>query len=626
METPARKTLLPLSVGALGVVFGDIGTSPLYTLRECFSPQHGLSYTFPDVAGILSLVFWALTLVVTVKYVTFIMRADNQGEGGILSLLALIIGNRDIKKTVFPIVVVGLTGMSLLLAEGMITPAITVLSAVEGLKMAASGMQPFIIPISIIILIALFFIQRRGTGFIGVIFGPLMIVWFLSIAALGINSIIKSPEILWAVNPWFAMQFFMTHKIAGVLVLGAVVLAITGAEALYADLGHFGKSPIRLAWLALVFPSLVLNYFGQGAAVLRHGEAAVANPFFYIAPSWALFPMIAIATIAAVIASQALISGAFSLVQQAMQLGYVPKMKIIHTSYATHGQIYMPVINYFLMFACIFLVMFFRSSSNLASAYGISVMGTMTCTSILFFIMSRQVWRWPLALSMVICMVFFVVDGTFLSANANKVMSGGWFPVVVAIVFFTVMQTWKRGSTEIHRIMSAGSVPFDNFLNGLAHKQYAVTRIPGTAVFMIGNPKNKLSVLLHHLKHNKSLHESVILLSFAFDKVPSVARSERLSIVRHIEGFCEIRARFGYMESPRIDEVIELCNENGFTLNVYQLSFFVGRISLSVSEKPGSGNWPRRLFRFMHRNAESAIDYFGIPPGRVIEVGTQIEL
>ena len=333
-----------------------------------------------------------------------------------------------------------------------------------------------------------------------------------------------------------------------------------------------------------------------------------------------------IATIAAIIASQALISGAFSLVQQAMQLGYVPKMKIVHTSYAMHGQIYIPTVNFALMFACVFLVLFFKSSSNLAAAYGISVMGTMTCTSILFTVLSRQVWKWPLMLTLMVCIEFFIVDLSFFSANVYKVANGGWFPIIAAIVFFTLMQTWKRGSTEIHRIMSAGSVPFDNFLMGLAKKQYDVVRIPGTAVFMIGNLKNKLSVLLHHLKHNRILHETVIMLSIGFEKVPSIDPGERLTITRYTEGFVEIRTRFGYMESPKIDEVIDLCNKNGFSLDAQQISFYVGRVSIGISDKPGSARWPRKLFRFMHRNAESAIDYFGIPPGRVIEVGTQIVL
>lgn len=626
MDTPDKKRLFPLAIGALGVVFGDIGTSPLYTLRECFAPHYGLTYSYADVCGILSLIFWALVLVVTSKYVTFIMRADNQGEGGILSLLALIIANKEQKRPIVAIVVVGLIGMTLLLAEGMITPAITVLGAVEGLETAAAGFKPFVIPITIIIIVALFLLQRRGTGFIGIIFGPLMILWFLVIAALGINSIVQSPEVLWAVNPYFAVQFFLTHKLAGAIVLGAVVLAITGAEALYADLGHFGKKPIRLSWLFLVFPALILNYFGQGAAVLRHGAEAVANPFYYLAPSWALYPLIVVATIAAIIASQALISGAFSLVQQGMQLGYIPKMKIVHTSYAMHGQIYIPAINTALMIACLFLVLFFKTSSNLAAAYGISVMGTMTCTSILFTVLSRRVWQWPIVITVLVCTVFFVVDLSFLSANISKIASGGWFPLVTAILFFTLMQTWKRGSTEIHRLMSAGSVPFDNFLTGLSKKQYDVVRIPGTAVFMIGNLKNKLSVLLHHLKHNRILHETVILLSIAFEKVPAVDPNERLTITRYTEGFCEIRTRFGYMESPKIDEVIALCNKNGFDLDAQRISFYVGRVSLYIGDKPGASWWPRRLFRLMHRNAESAIDYFGIPPGRVIEVGTQIEL
>ncbi|MBI4977950.1 MAG: KUP/HAK/KT family potassium transporter [Spirochaetes bacterium] len=624
-----KKAIAPLSLGALGVVFGDIGTSPLYTLRECFKPAHGLTFSFPDVVGVASLIFWAIVMVVVVKYVVFIMRADNQGEGGILSLLAHIIhsSSPDQKKSkrYSLIIIVGLVGTALLLADGMITPAISVLGAIEGLKTASPGFERYIVPLAIVILTALFLFQRSGTARIGIVFGPVMVIWFLTIGTLGLVSIIRSPEVLWGLNPWYAVRYFLIHKIAGVLILGAVVLAITGAEALFADLGHFGKRPIRIAWFALVFPALILNYFGQSAAVLRDGAAAIVNPFYYIAPSWALYPVIIIATAAAIIASQALISGAFSLVQQAMQLGYVPKMKIVHTSFDMHGQIYLPTLNYFLMAACIFLVLFFKSSDNLASAYGISVMGTMLSTTILFFVVTRQVWRWKLIAALPVCLLFFVVDALFLSANISKIVTGGWFPVLAAVIFLTMMQTWKRGSLEIYRAMSVANVPFDNFLNGLAGNQYDVTRLSGTAVFMIGNLNNKLSVLLHHLKHNRMLHETVILMSIVFERVPSVSPGQRLDIKRYQEGFIEVRARYGYMESPRMEDIIGLLNTSGLSLNIHQISFYVGHISLAISKRSKAA-WGRHIFRLMHRNAESAIDYFGIPPGRVIEVGTQIEL
>lgn len=575
--------------------------------------------------GILSLVFWTIMLVVIFKYLIFILRADNDGEGGVMSLLALILSRKKIAAGFSAVVLLGLVGTSLLLAEGMITPAISVLSAIEGLEIATPGLQMYIIPLALVILFFLFTIQKKGAAHIGRLFGPVMVVWFSVIAVLGVVSIAKAPQILKAVSPYYAINFFHEHGLAGIIILGSVVLCITGAEALYADIGHFGKKPIRFSWCVFVLPALLLNYFGQGAAVLVHGDSAVSNPFYFLAPSWFLYPLIVIATAAAVIASQALISGAFSLVQQVMQLGYLSKLKIIHTSGDMHGQIYIPSVNYSLMFCCMFLVLFFRTSSNLASAYGISVMGTMVCTSILFFVVTRH-WRWNIVFSVTLILIFLSVDCSFLFVNLSKIRTGGWFPIVVAVILFSVMKTWKWGNMEIFKFMSAANIPFENFLSGISSSKYEITRIKGAAIFMVGNPASKLSVLLHHVKHNKVLHEQVILLSVGVEKVPFVHDSNRLQIKKYDHGFSEIRALFGYMESPNIFDIIKLCNAKGYSLDAYQTSYYMGRVTLKAKPARKFMSAVKALFFFMHRNAYSATEFFALPPGRVIEIGAQIEI
>jgi len=623
---PLSGRMLQLGLGAVGVVFGDIGTSPLYAVQQCFSPEHGLQYDAANVLGVLSLVFWAIMIVVTFKYALFIMRADNHGEGGVMSLLALVMDREGSGRRTAIIVVAGLIGTGLLLADGMITPAISVISALEGIKLVAPTFTPWIVPLAAVILAVLFLFQRRGTAKIGQVFGPVMMVWFAVIALLGLSSILRNPGVFAAVNPDYAVAFFMRHGPRGFLILGSVVLAITGAEALYADIGHFGKSPIRMSWFAFVLPALILNYFGQGAVILREGAAAAANPFYALAPAWFQLPLVFIATAATIIASQALITGAFSLVHQAVQLGYLPKLRIIHTSSDMQGQIYVPLVNTFLMVACIMLVLFFRTSDALASAYGIAVTGTMICTNILFFVVARSSWNWKLWQILPLCILFMVVDCSFFSMNLVKVFSGGWIPLLAGAFFLLIMQTWKWGTRRISKFMAEGSIPLDALLADLSAHPGMIGRIPGTAVFMTGNPANRLSVLLHHLKHNHVLHEQVILLTVITESVPYTEISRSLSVNGRGEGFYEVKASYGYMQSPDIHEIVEYLNAQGFKLDVNSISYFVGRVSLRVEEKRRGVPFVARLMRFMHRNSEPATDWFKLPPGRVVELGTQIPI
>ncbi|HCM38397.1 MAG: potassium transporter Kup [Bdellovibrionales bacterium GWB1_52_6] len=621
------RSVFKLTIGALGVVFGDIGTSPLYAIRESFHPEHGLVLTPDNVLGILSLVFWSLTLVIVLKYSSFILRADKGGEGGITALLALLLPKFTEQKNTalrFLVIVLGVFGTGLLLGEGVITPAISVLSAIEGLEVATPAFQPFIVPLTIIILLILFSVQKRGTGLIGAIFGPTTLIWFLTLAGIGIPWILRRPEILNAVNPLYAVQFFAEHGWRGFFILGSVVLCITGAEALYADMGHFGKKPIRAGWYFVVFPALLLNYFGQGAVILERGEAALGNTFFALVSGWWIYPLVFISTAATVIASQALISGAFSIAFQSVQLGFLPRTAIQYTSREQEGQIYVPKINLFLMVSCIALVIAFGSSTRLAAAYGIAVTGTMTITSILFFLVARHVWKWPLVPVSLLVLVFLITDISFFSANLVKLAAGGWIPVLIAICVLSIMTTWKRGRTSVADRMRTSAVGLDVFFKKL--DESPPPRAKGTAVFMTLTKDIAPSVLLHHFKHNQILHEQVLLVSVITEHEPEIPMMERVRVTDLEHGFVKVIARYGYMENPRMDEILSRCEASGLRIERKRISYFLGRESFVTTGDSGMALWRKKLFVFMSRNARSAAEYFSLPADQVIEIGSQIKI
>jgi len=618
------RALAATALGALGVVYGDIGTSPLYALKECFAPEYGLAPTASNVLGVLSLIFWSLNFVVSLKYLTFIMEADNRGEGGIMALLALLRPRRR-RAGVRPLLAgIGLFGAALLYGDGVITPAISVLGAVEGIGVAAPQLPPWVVPIvSSGILVALFMFQRRGTARVGAVFGRVMVVWFASIALLGITGIVRHPEVLAAVNPWHAIDFFLRDGLRGFLILGAVVLVVTGGEALYADMGHFGKRPIRLAWFAVVLPALVLNYFGQGALLLDSPSAAV-NPFYSLVPGWALYPMVAVATAAAVVASQALISGAFSLTRQAVQLGYCPRVTIRHTSRTEIGQIYLPGVNRLLAVACILLVLSFRSTGSLASAYGIAVTGTMTITTILFCVVARDRWHWPRWRILAVGALFLSVDLAFLGANLVKIAKGGWFPIVIALGVYLVMTTWKRGRQIVATILSDSSLPMDLFLSDIARRQ--PPRVPGTAVFMTSNSTGVPVVLLHHLKHNKVLHQTVVIMSIEGEEIPQVPGDERVTVEALGDGFYKVVGRYGFMETPDVPALLASVERQGLHARPSETSFYLGRETLLPGGPAKLAGWRKLLFILMARNAQSATAFFNLPPNRVLELGAQIQM
>jgi KUP system potassium uptake protein len=622
-EKDSRSYLLRLGVGAIGVVYGDIGTSPLYTLRECFHGTHPVAASRDNILGVLSLVFWALMFMVSFKYLGFVMRANNKGEGGILSLLALATskGDQSSRGNAF-LICCAIFGAALLYGDGMITPAITVLSGVEGLEVATPVFKPFIIPITVGILVGLFSFQHLGTGRVGGIFGPVMCVWFVTIAMLGIYGVVKAPGVLAAISPWYGAKFLIQTTREGFMVLGAVFLAVTGAEALYADMGHFGIRPIRRAWFWFVFPALLLNYFGQGALLLNNPDAE--NPFYQLAPRWAVYPLVVIATCAAIIASQALISGAYSITMQAVQLGYMPRMEIRHTSSLERGQIYLPQINMLLMLACVGLVLGFRTSSNMAAAYGIAVTLTMIMTSILFYFALRRVWGWPVWKAALLGTVFLIPELVFFAANALKITHGGWFPLAVAIAIFTLMTTWKTGRRLIRQRLQAGYLPFDLFLQDL--KANPPRRVAGTAVFLAGNPNGTPVALLHNLKHNKVLHNRVIVLTMVTDEVPHVDPTKRLEITELTEGLHRIIGHFGFMEEPNVPKLLELCSERGIDYRPMETTFFLSRETIIPSPKHGMAIWREKLFAIMSRNAQSATTFFGLPANRVVELGIQVEM
>jgi KUP system potassium uptake protein len=614
-----------LTLTALGVVYGDIGTSPLYALRECFKAEHGIHPTVGNIIGVLSLILWTLILVVSVKYIVFILRADNRGEGGILALLALLLQQRrraDDQPRRFALIALGLFGAALLCGEGVITPAISVLSAVEGLKVGAPALAQFVVPITVVILLGLFMAQRFGTAFVGSAFGPIMLVWFVTIATLGIRAIAVRPDVLLAINPWYGVRFFAEHGVAGFLTLGAVVLCITGCEALYADMGHFGKRPIRIAWFAVALPALMLNYFGQGALLLRDPLAAL-NPFYLLAPAGFQLPLLVIATAAAIVASQALISGAFSLTQQSVQLGYSPRMQIVHTSEKVAGQIYIPEVNKALMVGCLLLVLTFRDSSALSAAYGIAVTGAMTITSVLFAVVARQRWQWSKPRVLTVVSFFLLMDLSFLGANIVKVQHGGWVPLVLAIAIYTLMSTWKRGRAELGALQESVAMPLDTFLASIGRNP--PVRVKGTAVFMTSSHEGVPVVLLHHLKHNKMLHETVVLLSVQTRGIPEVGPDHQLTFEPMGQGFFRVVANYGFMQSPNVPEVLAQAALRGVAIPPMDTSYYLGRERLVLSNRAKMSRWRKRLFALMSRNARSATEFFQIPPNRVVELGAQIE-
>ncbi|MEO6418138.1 MAG: potassium transporter Kup, partial [Polyangiaceae bacterium] len=603
-----------LALPALGVVYGDIGTSPLYTVKECFLGEHAVAASAANVLGVLSLIFWALTFTVTIKYLGFILRADNHGEGGILALLALVPESKakdaKLRRPGF-ITLLVLFGAALLYGDGVITPAISVLSAIEGLEVATTVLKPAVVPLTIITLLLLFLVQKRGTAGIGRVFGPVTLVWFIVIGALGLRAIISNPGVLVAIDPRHGVNFFLTNRTHGFLVLGGVVLAITGAEALYADMGHFGAGPIRRSWFAVVLPALFLNYLGQGALLLSHPELK-ANPFYALVPTWALYPVVGIATAATVVASQALISGAYSLTQQAVQLGFFPRITIVHTSKDTEGQIYIPEINNLLLVSCIGLVFAFKSSTALAAAYGIAVTGTMAITSIVWYVVATKRWGWPFWKAALPAGAFLFVDLSFFCATATKFADGGWFPILMAIGIFTVMTTWSAGRRHLARQMADAMLPLDQFLADVAGRQ--PVRVKGTSVFMASNPHGVPPILLHHFKHNQCLHEQVVLLTVLSLHKPDVPAEDRVRVEKLVEGFYRVTVKFGFMQSPDVPAALQDCARQGLKILPERTSYYLGRETLLPTGKAKMWRWRKTLFAFVSRNSVPATAYFGLPP------------
>jgi KUP system potassium uptake protein len=623
---PHRPTSsrIALTLAALGVVYGDIGTSPLYAVKETFNPSHGISLNTENILGGLSAIFWALMIVVSVKYVILIMRADNKGEGGIMALLALASSAvKDHPQWRPTIMLLGVFGASLFYGDAVLTPAISVLSAVEGLEVGTAAFKPYVVPIAVGVVIALFALQRKGTSVVGALFGPITALWFLAIAALGVAAIARNPEVLRALDPLHALAFVTQHGWASFVVLGAVLLAFTGAEALYADMGHFGKGPIRIAWFGLVFPALILNYFGQGALLIA-SPSALENPFYLLAPAWALYPMVVLATAATVVASQATISGTYSLTRQAIQLDYLPRMQVQQTSAKEIGQIYIPGANLVLLFVIIAVVLGFGSSSKLASAYGVAVTGTMLVTTFLTFFVVRFGWGYPLALCIAATGFFIMVDMAFFSSALLKVAEGGWFPLALGAVVFIVMTTWRRGRVLAIAAQRRTSIPLAPFLESLS--VHPPIRVPGTAVFMAGDPEGVPNALLHNLKHFKVLHERVVFVTVVTRNVPWVPASERIVVEPLGRGFYRLRVDFGFMDRPDVSATLDLCKDRGLAFDLMQTTFFLSRTTVIPTHREGMALWRERLFATMARNARTAADYYNIPPNIVIELGTKIEI
>jgi KUP system potassium uptake protein len=618
------KHLATLSLAALGVVFGDIGTSPLYAIRECFHGEYSIPVTTDNVLGVLSLLFWAIILIVSIKYLTFIMRADNEGEGGILALTSLIISHSKKNRSErWFLVGIGLFGASLLYGDGMITPAISVLSAVEGVQIVAPEFSTLAIPVTIVILIGLFLFQHNGTAKVGALFGPIILVWFAAIGVLGFNEVIQQPRILMAISPFYGFEFLLNNHIHGFLVLGAVFLSVTGAEALYADMGHFGRRPIRLTWVVLVLPALLLNYFGQGAFLLGSPESS-GNPFYSLVPSWGLIPMVVLATMATIIASQALITGVFSLTQQAIQLGYLPRLTIKHTSASHIGQIYVPSANWTLMFCTVGLVAGFGSSSRLASAYGVAVTATMLISAILFYYVARDLWQWNKVAVNLLVGLFMIIDLSFFGASMSKLFHGAWFPLVIGFFCFTMMLTWKQGRSLLLNQIQERTLTLSEFADSLAIQ--APLRVNGQAIYLTANPDIVPIALLHNLRHNKILHSEVGLLHFSTERVPRVADSRKVEVTSLGDGLYKIIARYGFMEYPNIRHVLALANRQGMHFKADAISFFLNREKIVAVMKTKMSMWRKKLFGLMARNALSASSYYDLPSGQVIEIGVQVQI
>lgn len=619
-----KRSLLALA--ALGIVYGDIGTSPLYALRECFSPAIGLTTAPSTIFGILSLLIWALLLVVTVKYLWVVMRADNQGEGGILALMAL--AHRDEGAPLFPqrlspLVILGLLGAAFVYGDGIITPAISVLSAVEGLNVATPRFNQYIVVIAVSILFGLFAVQIKGTGHIGRVFGPIMLLWFVCLAVLGIRSVIQSPHILESFSPLHGIRLLVEHPWQGFVVLGSVFLALTGAEALYADMGHFGRGPIRLGWYTIVLPSLLLQYLGQGALLLREPDA-VANPFYLLAPSWLIYPLVGLATIATVIASQALLSGAFSLTQQAIHLGYLPRMGIQHTSAGHIGQIYVPVVNWFLFIGTISLVLLFGSSTNLAAAYGIAVSGTMVITTLLLYVVARHSWHWSVLVAGTMTGTFLLIDLGFFSANVLKIWQGGWLPLVLGLALFTLMTTWNGGRVLVTNYLRLTMPPLAQFLKDLLARH--PVRVPGHAVFLTQSHESTPPAFLQNVQHNKVLHEFVVFLKIVTARVPLVPRAQRFEIGQFAPGIYRVTVRHGFMETPDIPVLLQQCHEQGVPVDLSDTTFFLSRINSLATPKPGMALWREHLFVFLSRNSRRTSSFLGIPSEQAVEIGVVVDI
>jgi KUP system potassium uptake protein len=626
--SPSRwfdKKLFLLAFGSIGVVFGDVGTSPLYAIKECFHGKHAIIPDPANILGVMSLVFWSLMIVVSIKYVTFILRADNRGEGGIFALLGLLAASdKTISATLkATLMFAGIIGAGLLYGDGVITPAISVLSAIEGLEVATKAASPFVMPLTCVVLVFLFLLQHRGTKHIGRLFGPIMVIWFVAIAGFGLIQILDEPRVLLAVNPVYALHFFMRNSTHGIIVLGSVVLCITGCEALYADLGHFGKNAIRLSWLGFVCPALLCNYFGQGALLLGHPEMNV-NPFYGMVPSVLLYPMVGLSTIATVIASQALISGAFSLTQQAVQLGLCPRIHIVHTSSDMQGQIYIPLVNYTLMLACLAVVIGFKESSGLAGAYGIAVTGTMIITSLLYFLVLTHCWKWSLVKAIPLVGIFVMFDVAYISGNLFKIADGGWFPLLVAAIIAMAMTTWQKGREELYRKLVGARFPIDSFLSELPKS--GLPRVPGTAVFMTLSPVGTPPTLLHNVKHNHILHEKVVFLSIISADTPTIPSDEQIKLDDLGQGFYRVEAFYGFMQKPNVPQVMKMVAKYGLVTEPMTTTFYLGRETLLTGGRSKMMRWRKAIFAFMSRNAGNTTAYFGIPANRVVELGTQIEL
>ena len=626
MPADENSRLAKMSLAALGIVFGDISTSPIYAIRECFHGEYGIAPTHDNITGVLSLMFWALVMIVGMKYLIFVFRADNKGEGGVIALTALVRGKIDRPskgRVTLGFVALGLFAACLLYGDGMITPAISVMSAVEGIGIVTPMFEAYVIPLTIVILCVLFLIQKHGTEQVGRLFGPVILLWLCFLGVTGGVRILQAPQILGAVFPWHAFRFLLLNKMKGFMVLGAIFLVVTGTEALYADMGHFGKRPIRLTWFAAVFPALILNYFGQGALLLGNPEAA-RHPFYAMVPSWAMWPTVMLATLATIIASQAVISGAFSLTRQAIQLGYLPRLKIQHTSALQIGQIYLAPVNWILMVCTIALVIGFQSSSNLAAAYGVAVTSTMLITTTLFFIVARKRWQWPLFWAAPLAGIFFLVDMPFFIANISKVLHGAWFPLVIGAIFFIVMQTWAKGrrilAEQLYKIMP----PIHQFIVDLTSK--SPTRIDNQAVFLSGTPNRVPMALVKNVKHNRVIHSRTVLLHFRVEDIPRVPNLEKIKTEKLGGGFYRIIARYGYMEDPQLDNALTLARGQGLDLDMEATSFYLGREKLVTGENLRMARWRKYMFIFMSRNAADAGSFFSLPADKVIEIGVQLEI